>query len=93
MSYAKIKRGDMLEACRCPGCGNDHPCGKEDCLHEFFWATETAPLEPARQIEARGRGGIPTKVWTSDVVAFAWAGWVPEDLEEAYDEWCDSESS
>ena len=80
-----IKAGNLLEICqRCPDCGTNHPCGQETCQHDFAFAIENEREDEA--VLARFLTGDKV-ISTRGIVAFAWGGWVPEELEDLYDEW------
>ena len=79
-----VTKGDMLEICvRCVNCGTAHACGADDCKHDFAFAIENASKG---RVKAQFANEVKY-VYTNDIVAYAWAGWVPEELEDHYYEW------
>lgn len=78
-----INKGDMLEFCVCNNCGsNEHPCGGPECAHIFAFALED---ETNEGVKAQFKDWVKV-VPTHNVVAYAWGGWVPEEIEEQYEE-------
>lgn len=73
-----IKAGNLLEICRCPGCGTEHACGEETCKHSFGFAIED---EADNQVKSRLFLIGDIQVPVNTIVAYAWAGWIPEEIE------------
>jgi len=83
-----IKVGNMLEICeRCPGCGIQHPCGEKTCKHDFAFAVEDEQADGT--VLARFFLIGDRRICWQHIVAYAWMGWVPEEIISLYDEWLD----